>query len=277
MNMWYMHPFTHVLQLASAVPKGAAVAADATTADSGAGALASAAAALVPYQNTRAWEQRGWCFFEGCASALVKHHYCLWDDRFYDASHAGTSHALAPTIRRGSSGVPMMPERLDGLRQALRAGRRAPLSPTAFAEEMGRRVDDGSLAFTSSKADKDLVIGLYRTGFVAAFDTYPIISHGHNIISFFGLDFGSSEKQAANLAMALAYVARHCTFPHGPVRISCEGNGFSPKSQAVLRKAVNGCDGIEELYVGYVGSRDAQEPHATTTRVGFEAVTRQFV
>lgn len=82
----------------------------------------------------------------------MKHHYCLWDDRFYDASHAGDA-ALAPTVRRGRSGVATMPERLDGLRQALRAGRRAPLSPAAFADVMTRRVADGTLAFTSFNAD----------------------------------------------------------------------------------------------------------------------------
>ena len=40
MNAWYMHPFTHVLQLASALPGG-------TDAD--------------PYANARLWENRGWC------------------------------------------------------------------------------------------------------------------------------------------------------------------------------------------------------------------------
>ena len=238
MNGWYMHPFTHVLQLASALPKG--VDGD-------------------PYGNTRAWEDRGWCFFEGCASALVKHHNCLWDDRFYDVSRAGSA-ALAPNVTRSPSGLPIMPDSLDGLRQALRAGRPAPLSPSAFAETMRRRVESGSLAFTSSKADMTMVIELYASGFTAAFDTYPNISLGHNIVSFFGLQFGSDDEQVKNLVDTLTYVVKHCSFPHGPLRISCEGNGFSAASQQALREAVKGCSGIAELYVGY-------EPAATRATV----------
>ena len=80
---------------------------------------------------------------------------------------------------------------------------------------------------------------------------YPRISHGHNIVSFFGLEFGADDEQAARLAAALQYVARHCTFPHGPIRISAEGNGFSAQSRARLRAAVEGCAGIQEIYVGY--------------------------
>jgi len=118
-----------------------------------------------------------------------------------------------------------------------------------------------------------MVIGLYASGFVAAFDTYPAISHGHNIISFFGLEFGSDDEQARQLAQALAYAAAHCTFPHGPVRISAEGNGFSATSQAALRAAVSGCSGIEELYVGYERTKqhakaEAQErPEAEASTV----------
>lgn len=252
MNAWYMHPYTHVLLLASALPNGIGRLPAMSEMPSRAGAPSSAA---IPYANVRAWERRGWCYFEGCASALVKHPYCLWDDRFYDASHAG-DHALVPTVRRGRSGVAMVPESLDGLRQALRAGRGAPLSPSAFAEVMAARVAEGSLAFTSSTADMEMVIGLYASGFVTAFDTFPSMSHSHNIISFDGLSFGSDDEKVARLAAALAYVVAHCTFPHGPVRISLEGNHFSPADQAVLREAVKGCDGIAELYVGYESNHE---------------------
>ena len=54
MNAWYMHPFTHVLLLSCPLPTGAA------------------------YTNTKAFDARGWCYFEACASSLVKHDSCLW-------------------------------------------------------------------------------------------------------------------------------------------------------------------------------------------------------
>ena len=221
------------------------------------------------------------CFFESCASSLVKSEYCLWDDRFYlSSSVEGTAvdaavpaAAMAPVATckvsmAGSaaggavpaSAAPEASEQgdvhllitphyhLDGLRQTLRAGRRAPLSPTAFAWVMRQRVAEGSLAFTSSNADMEMVISLYTAGFVAAFDTYPAVCLGHNIIDFFGLHFGTDE-QAAQLAAALSYVSTHCDFPHGSVRISAEGNGFTARSKAALREAIQGCAGIEALYL----------------------------
>jgi len=212
MYQWYMHPFTHVLILGSALPTSC------------------------EYANSRPWDRRGWCCFEGCASALIKHEYCLWDDRSLTGEYHGR------VVRR--DGAPQ----LHGLRQTLRAGRRAPLSPSAFAEMVERRVADGSLAFTSERNDKALVIDLYRTGFVQSFDTFPCVSVGHNIISFFGLGFGT-EEQIAQLADALAYVAQHCSFPHGPVRISCEGNGISKAGMATLRETLAGCSGVEALYL----------------------------
>ena len=130
----------------------------------------------------------------------------------------------------------------------LRAGRRSPLSPTAFALEMRSRVEDGSLAFTAGKVDMDTVIELYQRGFVAAFDSFPLVSLGHNIVSFFGLRFGA-EGQADSLIGALDYVSANCTFPNGAVRISAEGNSFSDQSKAALRDAVSGCAGIEEIYL----------------------------
>ena len=137
---------------------------------------------------------------------------------------------------------------LDGLRRTLRAGRRAPLSPTAFALTMRQRVAEGTLAFTSSNADMEMVISLYTAGFVAAFDTYPAVCLGHNIIDFFGLHFGT-EEQAAQFAAALSYVSTHCSFPHGRIRISAEGNGFTAKSKSALREAIHGCAGVEALYL----------------------------
>lgn len=207
MNSWYMHPFTHVLLMSSALPRS------------------------VAYTNTRPWDRRGWCFFEACASALVKHESCLWDEQHFDVAF----------------GFFARQETLDSLRKTLRAGRRSPLSPTEFAAEMRRRVEDGSLAFTAGKVDMDTVIQLYERGFVAAFDSFPRVSQGHNIISFFGLGFGAG--QAESLISALAFVREKCTFPNGPVRISAEGNGFSEDSKATLRDVVSGCTGIEDLYL----------------------------
>jgi len=109
---------------------------------------------------------------------------------------------------------------------------------------------EGTILFTSTKADKEMVINLYTAGFVEAFDSYPRVSQGHNIVSFSGLDFGRTLQEAeTGLAGALAYVARHCTFPHGQVRVDATGNSFSVKAKAALRQAVRGCPGIEALYL----------------------------
>ena len=115
--------------------------------------------------------------------------------------------------------------------------------------EMERRVAGGLVKFTSGLSDMRIVVDLYRSGFVAAFDTFPAMSLGHNIISFFGLGFGEEQQQADHLAEALAFAADQCSFPHGPVRFSAEGNGFSPSSKALLRNAVAGCASIEQIYL----------------------------
>ena len=109
-----MHPFTHVLLLSGGLPSGRA------------------------YTNGRTWGQRGWCFFEGCASALVKGELCLWDERAYEG--AGD---------------------LDGLRRQCQAGRLPPMSPTDFEAVLRRGVNDCSLAFTAGKVDEDLIVKLY--------------------------------------------------------------------------------------------------------------------
>jgi hypothetical protein len=333
MNAWYMHPYTHVLLLASSLPRS------------------------VPYTNTRSWEARGWCFFEGCAAALVKHEYCLWDDRFFDygalepvapraipptlladdadcsadsgkgaaaapiaapatappgmsvpaagatAPASTASNNLADVSSSSSAAAPAAADAADApatggqtpatfdpatatardrpvslavaapgtpppqlsepsaeltlrvgasrqlgwLRQTLRAGRRSPLSPTEFAAEMQQRVSGGSLGFTSG-ADMQMVIQLYEAGFVAAFDTFPHLSKLHNIISFSSLGFGDG-GQAQQLTNALTFVAEHCTFPHGPVRVSAEANGFTAADKAAMRQAVKDCNGVQALYL----------------------------
>ena len=249
MNQWYMHPYTHVLLLASSLPLGmgeaavpGGIAVPAVPGDSAAGVTGGVAAApRAGYSNTRRWDARGWCFFEGCASSLVKHEFCLWDDRFYD-------HYDRQLQRRGSTVVAVKQDSLDGLRKTLRAGRHAPLSPPAFATLMEQRVAEGSLAFTSTNADMHMVIDLYTAGFIAAFDSYPAVSLGHNIICFFSLNFGTKEE-VQHFAETLSYVAQHCTFPHGPVRIDAVGNGFLPATKAALHAAVKDCAGVEELFL----------------------------
>jgi hypothetical protein len=111
----------------------------------------------------------------------------------------------------------------------------------------------------------EMVIGLYERGFVHAFDSYPRVSMSHNIISYFGLwaehlaeraprdAAGAPERfadaQAEQLAAAIVYVAEHCSFPDGPLRISAEGNGFSAAGKLALRNAAEPCAGIEALYL----------------------------
>ena len=113
---------------------------------------------------------------------------------------------------------------------------------------MEQRVAEGSLAFTSTNADMHMVIDLYTAGFIAAFDSYPAVSLGHNIICFFSLNFGTKEE-VQHFAETLSYVAQHCTFPHGPVRIDAVGNGFLPATKAALHAAVKDCAGVEELFL----------------------------
>ena len=257
MNAWYMHPFTHVLLLSCPLPTGAA------------------------YTNTKAFDARGWCYFEACASSLVKHDSCLWSyANFPPVSTMPTivpADAPAPSTSTDDDDAKIidvtddneallggsLPAKhtqlfakgpdgegtLDGLRRALRAGRKAPLSPDDFAETMERRVSEGSLSFTSLRADMQVVINLYTAGFTAAFDTYPRVSLLHNIISWFALGFGESDSEVEHLTNAIGYAAKHCAFPHGPIRISAESNGFNAASKLRLKQAVEGCSGIEELYL----------------------------
>jgi hypothetical protein len=193
MNSWYMHPFTHVLIMGSAIPSGAR------------------------YENTRDWHERGWCFFEGCASGLVKGAYCLWnEDSFEDATD------------------------LDGLRRQCKVGRQPPMSPPQFEQTLRARLANGTLAFTNGAVDADLVVDLYRTGFVKAFETMPQLSLIHNVISFVGLGFGSSPASVKLLSATLSYLRDSCSFAHGPVQIDASANGFSGADKRILRTAAQG-------------------------------------
>ena len=163
-----------------------------------------------------------WCFFEGCASGLVKGEYCLWNEESFEGA-----------------------TELDGVRRQCKAGRLPPMSPSQFETTLRTRLRQGSLGFTNGKVDADLVIDLYRSGFIQAFETLPQLSLGHNVISFAGLGFSTIPNGIDTFVSALSFVQEHCSFEkHGPIQISVEGNGFSNADRQRLWDTVRNCKGI---------------------------------
>ena len=106
-NAWYFHQCTYTLLVTNPPPEGA------------------------DYSNTRLHRDRGWCFFEQAASMVVKDDTCLLDFGAYEgATEFGDAWAEPGTC----------------LGQ-MRAGRKPPIAPDAFNEQMRARVASGELNF----------------------------------------------------------------------------------------------------------------------------------
>ena len=118
------------------------------------------------------------------------------------------------------------------------------MSPHEFASTLRSSIERGTLAFTAGRVDEELVVSLYRKGFVGAYESVPLLSLAHNVVSLGQLGFGASREHVHTLIGTLRYLAQHCTFAHGPVQLSMEGNAFSKQAKAALSAAVKGCEGL---------------------------------
>jgi len=208
-----MHPFTFVLMMRGGLPPCSV-----RYTHRGTSQIHSAA-----YANTRPFDERGWCFFESCAASVVKDDECLWDYSMYDG---GTS-------------------TLEGLRRALKAGRRPPLNPLVFADTLRARLADGSLGFTN-EADSETVCELYQRGFVAAFDSYCALKREDNVLYYQSLAWG--REDALVLKTALVYIAEHCSFSAGGLQLRLDDNDFDAEDEQLLAEALGDCDAVSMVF-----------------------------
>lgn len=93
MNSWYMHPFTPVLLVTTALPTGAA------------------------YQNTQPWARRGWCFFEKHASTIIKNRWCAWDLTKFDDACIDLKSMVNRIGRHGNRTPPLAPDEFGAMMQ----------------------------------------------------------------------------------------------------------------------------------------------------------------
>ena len=190
-NAWYFHQFTTTLLVTTPPPEGA------------------------DYSNTRLHRDRGWCFFEQAASMVVKDRRCLLDFGAYEGATEFSDGRLESGTCLGQ----------------MTAGRKPPIAPDAFNEQMRARVASGELTFTAN-ADMGFVIGQYEAGFVAAINRVAAATSGHELV-FWHLGWGDAE--AAELRLALQYAAAKCAFPEGAVCVNITyGNPISEEALATL-------------------------------------------
>jgi hypothetical protein len=192
-NAWYFHKHTITLLVTNPPPDGA------------------------DYSNKRLHCDRGWCFFEQAASMLVKDNECLLDLGVYEgATEFSDCWGADPGTCLGQ----------------MKAGRKPPIAPDAFNEQMRARVASGELNFTS-KAEMEFVIGQYEAGFVAAINRVAAEPLDTRLLVFEKLGWGDAE--AAELRLALQYAAAKCAFPKGRVCVNVTyGNPISEKARATL-------------------------------------------
>ena len=161
------------------------------------------------YSNTRLHRDRGWCFFEQAASMVVKYAICLLDFGAYEgATEFGDLRNDGPGTCLGQ----------------MKAGRKPPIAPDAFNEQMRARVASGELNF-DSKAEMDFVIGQYEAGFVAAINRVAAGPDQHTRSLYFQ-HLGWGDAEAAELRLALQYAAAKCAFRKGAVHLVAFCCGF---------------------------------------------------
>jgi len=181
-NQWYAHPYTHVLLVNNPVPLGDG-----------------------KYENTRPYENRGWCKFERTISSLTKYSTCL---EILDTEEGSTAEP-----HRGP-----------------------PISPDVFSDQMRNGVREKTIVFTAG-ADEDFVIEQYRKGFINAYENHTHIQHNGGWIHLSGLGWGDEEAFA--IAKAIEYAVEHCSPPE-EIRINLKSNNFSEAGVKALQKAQGG-------------------------------------
>lgn len=170
--------------------------------------------------------------------------HCMWDYSGF------TPHEL-----EGLEGMKV----IDGLRGQLKAGRTPPMAPHTFGKSLRERVGCGEVGF-SSDADVDLVIEMYRRGFVSVFEGY----RGYDPDGFFAawaaLEWG--EAEARQIAAALAYAVKHCKGTNGGISLRLEGNAFGKDGMLAIEKAMRG----SKVFKGRSSDRLTARGRAPITR-----------
>jgi len=185
-NEWYMHPFTPVLLVTTPLPASAV--------------------------NKRAYDGRGWCYFERRLASLVKDESMLWDL------------SLHPEGKRLG---------YADCKDDLKSSRMPFLSPERVERELREGVKSGALSFTAGLKDLELVSGLYQRGFVKAFESFR--SSGGSIIFF--TSFGWGTKEVPMLVEAIKYAHEHCR-PRDSQMLDLTANAFTPEDKQALREAL---------------------------------------
>ena len=169
------------------------------------------------FSNRRDYLQRGWCLFELLTSQLVKNGGLLWDfSRYKEATD------------------------YDGCCAQMRAGRKPPLDPNGAEAQMRAGLAAGSLSF-SYASDSQVVIDMYRRGFIAAFDGYRALRNlspeEDTSIYFAGL--GWTDRDAERLAASLAFVSDTCEMATGEVEIHVQQNCFTSVGVHAVAASIN--------------------------------------
>jgi len=205
---WYAHPYTHTLLLTTPLPTGAL------------------------YKSLRPYEQRGWCEAERRTCGISKCTHCLWDLRGYE-----------PDALEALEGM----KAFDALRAQLRSGRSPPLAPDRFAALVRRQLEAGDLAFTAA-SDVDVVLEMYRAGFVRVFETYRRFDPQGFFAAWAGLAWG--EAEAKHVAHALSYAAERCSktrTAQGGLSLRFEGNQFGKEGERAIQRAVQASKHFESI------------------------------
>ncbi|CAK0796002.1 unnamed protein product [Prorocentrum cordatum] len=191
-NQWYAHPYTHVLLATYPVPV-----------DDG------------KYENTRPYENRGWCKFERTISGLTKYSTCTEELGMEVRTIAMEGQSIA---------MPAKPHRGP------------PISPDVFSDQVRIGVREGTIAFTAG-ADEDFVIEQYRKGFVHAYENHTRIQFNGGWVHMSSLDWG--DEEAFVMAKAIEYAVEHCSPPE-EIKINIKGNRFSEAGIKALQEAQGG-------------------------------------
>lgn len=205
LNRWYAHPFTPVLM------------------------VTTPASEHPLHTNRRAYDARGWTFVEQRLSSMVKAESCLWDlSKLTSMDEAKSMKAKeSEHVWRHMS-------------NSMKAGRPPMMSPERVERELREGVASGALAFTAS-ADLDLVIGIYRRGFLEALESM----RGQEVCLH---NCGWGDAEVAVLVEAFQYVARHlkegAVFTRDDaIWFNLVSNDFTDAGRAQLRAAAEGSGG----------------------------------
>ncbi|CAK0863806.1 unnamed protein product [Prorocentrum cordatum] len=161
--------------------------------------------------NTEQYFNRGWCFCESSWGMLTKPSFLLLD------------------LGRCTGAETHYGELLE----TCRAGRRAPLLPDAFDEELQ------SKGFTNGKDDRPRVAELYRSAFAQRFEAAEELLYG-------GLQWGDEEAQQLAAVLASGALPQLQELDLGDNRVGDEG---AARLAEALR-APGALPQLQELYLG---------------------------